>query len=57
MYDSFNKGAVVNKQQVAAMFLVSEKAIQRDLDDLRAYLGDEIMHGETIIASIEYDRN
>ena len=45
LYDSLNKGAVVNKQQAAAMFSVSEKAIQRDLEDLRAYLDDEIPRG------------
>ena len=56
LYDSLNKGAVVNKQQAAAMFSVSEKAIQRDIEDLRAYLDDEIPRGESVIASIDYDR-
>ena len=31
LYDSLNKGAVVNKKQAASKFCVSEKAIQRDL--------------------------
>lgn len=56
MYDSLNKGAVVNKLQAAAMFSVGVKTIQRDLDDIRAYLVDEAMHGENVIATINYDR-
>ena len=56
LYDTLNKGIVVNKQQAATMFAVKPKTIQRDLDDLRAYLDDEIMQGNTVNASIDYDR-
>ncbi|TGE31465.1 hypothetical protein [Desulfosporosinus sp. Sb-LF] len=56
LYDSLNKGSVVNKQQAAANFSVSEKAIQRDIDVLRVYLEDEALRGESVMASIEYDR-
>ena len=32
------------------MLSVSEKAIKRDFEDLRAYLDDEIIRGESVIA-------
>ena len=56
LYDSLNKGAVVNKQQAATMFSVGVKTIQRDLNDLRAYLNEVALLGETDISSIHYDR-
>lgn len=56
LYDSLNKGAVVKKQQAAALFSVNVKTIQRDLDNLRAYLGEAALRGETVFASIDYDR-
>lgn len=55
LYDSLNKGNIVNKQQAAVKFSVSEKAIQRDLDDLRAYLDDQSLNGDSINSSINYD--
>lgn len=57
LYDSLNKGAIVHKQQAAIRFSVSEKAIQRDIDDLRSYLEDEVIRGESVIATINYDRD
>lgn len=56
LYDSLNKGDIVNKQKAAMKFSVSEKAIQRDIDDLRAYLSDRILHEESCKATINYDR-
>lgn len=56
LYYNLNKGNLVNKQKVAAEFSVSEKAIQRDIDDVRAFLQDQILNGESCNASIEYNR-
>lgn len=56
LYDSLNKGYVVNKQQAAINFSVTEKTIQRDIDHLRAYLEDEAIRGKSVIASIDYVR-
>jgi len=57
LYDSLNKGYSVNKKQVATIFSVSEKTIQRDIDDLRAYLEEGAIRGKSDITSIDYDRS
>ena len=36
------QGGVLNKQQTADRFGVSEKTIQRDLDTLRSYFADSV---------------
>ncbi|MBR6940971.1 MAG: WYL domain-containing protein [Clostridia bacterium] len=38
IYERLNKGERVNKEQLAIEFGVSAKSIQRDIDDLRAYI-------------------
>ncbi|WP_101909252.1 helix-turn-helix transcriptional regulator [Marasmitruncus massiliensis] len=54
IYETLNKGEVVSKTQLAQQFSVTEKTIQRDIDDLRAYLADtHFSEGEV---SIQYDR-
>ena len=40
IYERLNKGEVVNKETLADDFGVSLKTIQRDIDDLRAYLAE-----------------
>ncbi|MDR1916117.1 MAG: WYL domain-containing protein [Synergistaceae bacterium] len=51
MYETLNKGAAVEKPRLAQMFGVSEKTVQRDIDDLRAYVAEE--GGGAVI---EYDK-
>ena len=55
IYERLNKGEFVNKEALSADFGVSPKTIQRDLDDLRAYLA-ETHFTETEI-SIKYDKS
>ncbi len=38
MYEKLNRGDIVNKKDFAEKFGVSEKSIQRDIEDLRTYL-------------------
>ncbi len=54
IYERLNKGETVNKQALANDFGVSQKTIQRDIDDLRAYLAET--HFTELETSIKYDR-
>lgn len=53
MYEKLNRGDIVNKKQFASEFGISEKSVQRDIDDLRAYLSESYENGDNI--TIEYD--
>lgn len=55
IYERLNKGEFVSKETLANEFCVSLKTIQRDIDDLRAYLS-ETHFAETEI-SIKYDKS
>lgn len=54
IYERLNKGEVVCKEELARDFGVSLKTIQRDIDDLRAYLTEA--HFTEIEATIKYDK-
>ena len=54
VYERLNKGERVSKQQLAEDFGVSVKTIQRDIDDLRAYISET--HFTDFEASVRYDR-
>lgn len=54
MYERLNKGEMLFKTQLANEFCVTEKTIQRDIDDLRAYLIEE--HFSEIETAIKYDK-
>lgn len=54
IYERLNKGETVNKQALANDFGVSQKTIQRDIDDLRAYLAET--HFTELETSIKYDK-
>ncbi len=41
LHEVLNKGAFVSKTELANLFYVSEKTIQRDIDELRAYLAEK----------------
>lgn len=53
MYERLNRGDIINKKQFADEFEISEKSVQRDIDDLRAYLFESYEIGDD--ATIEYD--
>lgn len=54
MYELLNKGELVKKAELAQRYNVTVKTIQRDIDELRAYLADtHFAEGEV---SIQYDR-
>ena len=53
MYEKLNRGDIINKKQFASEFGISEKSVQRDIDDLRAYLVETYENGDDV--TIEYD--
>ncbi len=52
IYEDLHKGKVVNKKRYATQFVVSEKTIQRDIEDLRNFLANHY----SIDSLIEYDK-
>ncbi|MDR1873604.1 MAG: WYL domain-containing protein [Synergistaceae bacterium] len=54
MYELLNRGGAFEKQKLAERFGVSEKTVQRDIDDLRAYLAE--VHVTELSAAIQYDK-
>ena len=55
LYERLNRGEIVRKAELAQKFAVTDKTIQRDIEELRSYLADtRIDEGE---AAIVYDRN
>lgn len=55
IYERLNKGELLTKDKMAVEFGVSEKTIQRDIDDLRVYLA-ETHFSETEVL-IKYDKS
>ena len=55
MYVRFCEGKTINKTEEAQRFGVDERSIQRDIDDIRAFL-DERRIGSRDTRAIEYDR-
>ncbi len=54
IYERLNKGEVLSKAELATDYGVGEKTVQRDIDDLRAYLAEEHQFEPEI--AIRYDR-
>lgn len=55
IYQRLSSGKLINKAEEAARFGVDERSIQRDIDDIRAFLDDQAMtDGDT--RQIAYDR-
>lgn len=54
IYERLNKGEILNKTLLANDFSVGEKTIQRDIDDLRAYLAEQHLYENEV--AIKYDR-
>ena len=55
IYERLNKGELVKKGQLAEYFGVTPKTIQRDIDDLRAYLAET--HFSETEVKIKYDKD
>ena len=53
MYARLCEGKVINKLEESQRFGVDERSIQRDIDDIRAFLDNRLTEYKTI----EYDRN
>lgn len=54
IYERLNKGEVIHKNSLANEFNISTKTVQRDIDDLRAYLTET--HFSELEISIKYDK-
>ncbi len=54
IYERLNKGEVLSKARLAKDYNVTEKTVQRDIDDLRAYLADT--HFAEKDTAIEYSK-
>ncbi|WP_239422162.1 WYL domain-containing protein [Bacillus sp. CGMCC 1.16541] len=55
IYERLNKGEILEKAELASNFGVTLKTIQRDIDDLRAYLAETHFSGTEVV--IKYDKN
>lgn len=55
IYERLNKGERIIKERLAAEYGVSAKSIQRDIDDLRAYIAEA--HYDESEAAIIYDKS
>ena len=55
MYERLNKGEELNEQVLDDEFGVSLKTIQRDIDDLRAYLAET--HFDEFETAIKYSKS
>lgn len=55
IYERLNKGEEIVKESLANEFGVSNKTIQRDIDDLRAYIAET--HIDELDTSIRYDKS
>ncbi|MCI7402609.1 helix-turn-helix transcriptional regulator [Pyramidobacter sp.] len=55
LYQRLMGGSTVNKNDEAKRFCVNARSIQRDIDDLRAYLSNAAAEGE-ILNDVVYDR-
>lgn len=53
LYNRFTSGEILIKAEEAARYDVNERSIQRDIDDIRAYLANDYGAGRELI----YDRN
>ncbi len=57
LYTSLCEGKVINKSQEAKRFGVDGRSIQRDIDDIRAFLDEQRTGDSADNRTIEYDRS
>lgn len=56
LYTRLTEGRIINKTEEAQRFGVDERSIQRDIDDIRAFLAERQSDKATENRMIEYDR-
>lgn len=56
MYVRLCEGKVINKKEEAMKFQVDQRSIQRDIEDIRAFLHEKIVRNEEGSVTISYDR-
>lgn len=56
MYVRLCEGKIINKSEEAQRFGVDERSIQRDIDDIRAFISDRFSEGKDT-REVIYDRN
>lgn len=54
IYERLNRGEIINKASLSQELCVSEKSIQRDIEDLRVYLAET--HNDEAEIDIRYDK-
>ena len=57
LYERLNRGEVINKKDFANAFDISEKSVQRDIEDLRIYLSECYENGDGITVEYSYEKN
>lgn len=57
MYERLNRGETINKKDFAEAFGISEKSVQRDIDDLRNYLAECYESGDNVTIEYSYLKN
>ena len=56
IYTEMCEGRAINKKEASLRFGVDERSIQRDIDDIRAFLAEQRSENKTDIRQIVYDR-
>ena len=57
MYERLNRGETIKKKEFAYEFGISEKSVQRDIEDLRIYLTECYENGDDITVDYDYEKN
>ncbi len=57
LYERLNRGEVVNKREFAEIFEISEKSVQRDIEDLRVYLAEYYENSDDVTVEYSYAQN
>lgn len=56
LYVRLCEGRVINKKEEAARFHVDERSIQRDIDEIRKYLSNQVVSSPGDCRTVEYSR-
>ena len=55
MYQALQNGQIINKKEIAELYGVNEKSIQRDIDSIRDFLSEQTAQ-RGMRQTIEFDR-
>ena len=56
LYARLCEGCVINKTEEARRFGIDQRSVQRDIDDIRAYLNEKVAQGDGDGREVIYDR-